>query len=134
MKIDDQPCFLYACALVKMLLREAGSAELGRFLAGKEPHYTTSLCFGEALGVLKRKWTHKEISQEEYMNAAHILRAWITSHVINLLPIDITDLSTFFEAADLSRRYAPEQSRLRWLRWGGNARKTLAHSSGDNLL
>src|SRR5713101_7436491 len=55
MEIKNQPCFLDASALVKMLLRESGSTRLADFLRGKEPYYTTSLCFGEGLGVLERK-------------------------------------------------------------------------------
>ncbi len=117
-----------------MLLRESGSAELADFLRGKEPYYTTSLCFGEALGVLKRKWRYKEISQNEYVNEAHMLRAWITGRVVKLLPIDITDLPTFYEAADLSRKYAIDLSdslQIVALKRSGLADAVLITTDGD---
>jgi hypothetical protein len=46
--------------------REAGSDRLNEFFIGHHPFYITSICFAEALGVLKRRMKKKRVSRDDY--------------------------------------------------------------------
>jgi len=50
--------FLDTSALVKLVVNEPDSDTLRRFVNAHSPRYTPSLCFAEALGVLKGKRFH----------------------------------------------------------------------------
>jgi predicted nucleic acid-binding protein len=96
--------FVDASALIKLFLEEKGSGELRQFVAQCGVIYTTALCFGEALGVLKRKrFVEKSLSQDQYIRVSNNLRAHVTSNVIKFVKGgDLNNLHIFFEAADLS--------------------------------
>lgn len=72
--------YLDASALVKLVIAEDHAEKL-RAYCGRALLATTSLCFGEALGVLKRKWkkgkSHERLSQEAYLAACEDLFARI---------------------------------------------------------
>jgi len=62
--------YLDASALVKLVVNE-GDGEAIRLLFRSRPSFcATSLCVMEALGVLKAKWCHGHITEEEYHAAA----------------------------------------------------------------
>lgn len=68
--------YLDASALVKLVIAE-DHAERLRAFCGRALLATTSLCFGEALGVLKGKWTHGRLTQEAYLAACEELFAHV---------------------------------------------------------
>jgi predicted nucleic acid-binding protein len=114
--------FLDASALVKVFIRERGSFQLRAVLAKEQPFYTTSLCFGEALGVMKRKRFLEKparLTQDEYENAINFLRSYVKDNVIKLddEPSNLTNFHVFSEAADLSRKYQVDISDALQLVW-----------------
>jgi len=71
--------YLDASALVKLYVVEPHSDVVRAFMnAHPKPFNTTSLCFAEALNVLKRKWLKKELTTDAYLKATHRLTvaAW----------------------------------------------------------
>lgn len=70
--------YLDASALVKLYVDEPQSDVVRAFVnAEPKPFQTTTLCFAEALNVLKRKWLNG-LSTQAYLNAVHhlIVDAW----------------------------------------------------------
>lgn len=69
--------YLDASAIVKLVLDETGSAELRQYF-DKESNFTvTSLCFAEALGVLKvKRFNQKSMTDEESLR--HATSSWRT--------------------------------------------------------
>ncbi len=66
--------YLDASALVKLVIdspeEKDGRESLRRYVYSNSSFYTTSLCFAEALGVIKVKyWNKKKISMEQYLYA-----------------------------------------------------------------
>ena len=80
--------YLDASALVKLVIAEDHAEKL-RAYCGRALLATTSLCFGEALGVLKGKWTHGRLTQEAYLAACEDLFARVRN---NSLEIEDTPL------------------------------------------
>ena len=80
--------YLDASALVKLVIAEDHAEKL-RAYCGRALLATTSLCFGEALGVLKSKWTHGRLTQESYLAACEDLFARVRN---NSLEIEDTPL------------------------------------------
>jgi predicted nucleic acid-binding protein len=66
---------LDASALVKFYINEEHSADVRAYLKGHPNWYTTPFCLFEALGVLKRKYNSKEITQDEYHKAGREMLA-----------------------------------------------------------
>ena len=64
--------YLDASAAVKLVLREPGFGNLRKYLHLRGSRMTT-LCFAEALGVLKRKWLHHQLSDEQYLGRCYLL-------------------------------------------------------------
>jgi len=104
--------FLDASALVKLVIQEDGSPALSEFIEKGGPFYTTLICFGEALGVLKRKRFAKNgvLTQEAYIATTNYLRSLFTSNVVHLEGPEITAHAVFFESADLSDKYGIDLS------------------------
>jgi predicted nucleic acid-binding protein len=101
--------YLDASAIVKLLIEEEGSKTL-RGYQGRDTGFlfhTTSLCFAEALGVLKVKhFYRKEISEEEYLTACDYLFAWAGGEtVLELEDVETKDRLVFTEAERLVKRY-----------------------------
>ena len=70
--------YLDASALVKILIDEGDSQPVRDFFNSNTNFCATSICFAEALGVLKGKWSHNRISDNEYFAATNslIIDAW----------------------------------------------------------
>jgi predicted nucleic acid-binding protein len=75
--------YLDASALVKLVVAEDRAEKL-RAYCGRALLATTTLCFGEALGVLKAKWTHKHITQEMYLAACEELFAHVRNGTLEI--------------------------------------------------
>ena len=78
-----QTHYLDASAIVKLVIAEDHSEKL-RAYCGRALLATTALCFGEALGVLKAKWTHKYLSHEQYLAACEELFAHVRNGTLEI--------------------------------------------------
>ena len=65
--------YLDASAIVKLFVNEDGSEKLKEYFSKYSSFNTTSLCFAEALSVLKRKNRKKLLTEEAYFKAAEEL-------------------------------------------------------------
>lgn len=101
--------YLDASAIVKLLIKEEGSEAL-RSYYGRDIGFlfhATSLCFAEALAVLKVKhFYRKEISEDEYLAACDQLFAWAGDDTeLELEDVEIKDRLVFTEAERLVKKY-----------------------------
>lgn len=103
--------YLDASALVKLAIAEDHSEKL-RAYCSRALLATTSLCFGEALGVLKGKWTHGRITQEAYLAACEELFAHVRNESLQiedtpLLSGDPQELRANYERVEnLARKHS----------------------------
>jgi predicted nucleic acid-binding protein len=65
--------YLDASALVKLVVDEGDHELLRAFFAANTNFAATSLCIAEALGVMKAKWAHKRLAQDQYLAATRTL-------------------------------------------------------------
>jgi len=100
--------WLDASALVKLFLNENGSETLREYFNSKSVFWTTSLCFAEVLGVLKRKYISKKenLAKEEYLAASGELVAHIRNGSISIEEVDITKLEIFNEVEKMVGNYS----------------------------
>jgi len=70
--------YLDASALVKLVVDESDSASVREFYNSNSNLHATSLCVTEALGVIKAKWAHRHITQDDYFKATRclIINSW----------------------------------------------------------
>ena len=73
--------------------------------------YTTPFCFYETLSVLKVKWLYrKEITKEEYTEAAFRLTAWYSSSTRFAQDIDLKEPTVFSRVRALAERHSLDLS------------------------
>ncbi|HMK74889.1 MAG TPA: type II toxin-antitoxin system VapC family toxin [Thermodesulfobacteriota bacterium] len=98
--------YLDASVLFKLAVKESGSEAIEKYMTGEPTgtFYATSLCFAEALGALKSRYSHKGIDQETYFKAGDILRGYIGDR-IELADMDISDSEIFWEVEKTAKRY-----------------------------
>ncbi len=98
--------YLDASAIVKLVLNEPGSLKLRQYF-GKESNFTaTSLCFAEALGVLKvKRFNQKCMTDEEYFSSCDELMAYVAYGNIEIEDIEVKDRSMFDEVEKLTRKH-----------------------------
>jgi predicted nucleic acid-binding protein len=98
--------YLDASVLVKLVVKEAGSEAIEKYMAAESEStfYTTSLCFAEALGALKSRYAHKEIDQATYSKAGEILKGYIGDR-IGLVDVDISESEVFWEVEKIAKLY-----------------------------
>lgn len=98
--------YLDASAIVKLLLNEPGSTELRQYF-GRESNFTaTSICFAEALGVLKvKRFNQSSMTDEEYFSACEELMAYVADGNIEIEDIELMDRSVFNEVEKLTRTH-----------------------------
>jgi predicted nucleic acid-binding protein len=98
--------YLDASAAVKLVIDEPGSEHIRKYFDSNfSDFYMTSLCFTEALGVLKRKMERKLISRDTYFDACFDLISHFQDENIRLddaLKMGLEDLS---EVENVARRY-----------------------------
>jgi len=70
--------YLDASALVKLVVDEGDHTHVRTFFHSTTNFAATSLCLAEALGVVKAKWAHGRISEEQYFTATRslVINAW----------------------------------------------------------
>ena len=103
--------YLDASAMVKLFVDEEGSQALRSYFAreSESEFYATSLCFAEALGVLKvKRFYRKEISDEDYLTACDQLLAYAADEIIELEDVKIKDRLVFIEVERLVSKYQPK--------------------------
>lgn len=120
---------LDASVLVKLVVDEEKSACVRKYYHSQSIFWTTSVCFAEALGALKRKWSNKPkqtgckmigwfqlpqkinicaknvISTEEYYRASEELTSLLRNNSIVLEEVLFTDTNIYNETEILSRKY-----------------------------
>src|SRR5882724_494634 len=99
--------YLDTSVIVKLLVRELGTEPIKSYMKAEftSTFYATSLCFAEALGVLKSKYLRKEIDEETYFTAGAIVSGYISGDGdIELVDVDISDSAVFGEVEDVGRR------------------------------
>ena len=98
--------YLDASAIVKLFIEEEGRNALRTYFGKESSFFTTSLCFAEALGVLKvKRYYKKEISDEEYFCACDILLAFAADQTIEVEDIELKDRLVFVEVENLVKKY-----------------------------
>ena len=97
--------YLDASAIVKLFVQEEGSDKLREYFSKHSVFHATSLCFAEALGVLKAKNLRKLISQEAYLSAAEELCISAFGCTIEIDEISITTPQVFNESEKMARKY-----------------------------
>ena len=97
--------YLDASVLFKLAVKESGSEAIEKYMAAEHTStfYATSLCFAEALGALKSRYSHKGIDQETYFRAGDILRGYVGDR-IELADMDISDSEIFWEVEKTAKR------------------------------
>ncbi|MCI0400812.1 MAG: type II toxin-antitoxin system VapC family toxin [Gammaproteobacteria bacterium] len=102
--------YLDASAIVKLILSETGTAELKQYFDQESNFTATSLCFAEALGVLKMKhFNQKCITDEEYFSGCDELMAYVAEDSIEIEDVEIKDRSVFDEVERLVRKHNEEK-------------------------
>jgi predicted nucleic acid-binding protein len=99
--------YLDASAAVKLVLDEPGSDNLRNYFDEHSGFQITSLCFSEALSVLKSKWQRKRISMKDYFDKCYLLLAYVRGKPksIHVDDIQLSDLSVFTETEQIAKRY-----------------------------
>jgi predicted nucleic acid-binding protein len=99
-----------ASAAVKLVVTEpTGSGNVRAHFAEHHRFYMTSLCFAEALGVLKRKMLRDQLIKDAYFSACYVLIAYLRSGRICLEETP-TNPEIFMQAEDLARQYGLDLS------------------------
>ena len=98
--------YLDASAIVKLFIDEVGSDTLRRYF-NEESHFsTTSICFAEALGVLKAmRFYRKEIIDEQYFCACEDLLGHASDNTIKIEDVEIKDINVFVKVENLVRKH-----------------------------
>jgi predicted nucleic acid-binding protein len=140
-----RPYYLDASALVKLVAEEQGSGELRHFFEEQSTMLTTSLCVGEALGVLKGKHLHKSPpDQEAYFTACYqlIVYVYYPQPRIQLEDLPLGDFSVLREAEEMTKLYPIDLSDAlqlvtlksgRFRSFAGPSRPMLVTGDGDLL-
>src|SRR5215813_3953019 len=108
--------YLDASVLVKLVVEEDGSNVVEEYMRRNytAAFKTTSLCFAEALGVLKSKYVNRRrtdhIDEDTYLTAADELRAYVKNDPIELVDVGINDSAVFSEVEEIARRYSLDVS------------------------
>jgi predicted nucleic acid-binding protein len=101
--------YLDASAAVKLVVQEPGFENLQNYLnppsGPRGGLHITSLCFAEALGVLKRKWQRGHLSDKEYHGKCFLLVTYCSRRRITLEDTGLEDLSTFLKATKLASKH-----------------------------
>jgi len=99
---------LDASALVKLFINEDGSEALKDYFGSRSVFWTTSLCFAEVLGVLKRKYlsNKEDLTKEEYLVASEDMVSHIRNGSISIEEVDITQFVIFNEVEKIVEKYS----------------------------
>jgi len=103
--------YIDASAIVKLLVNEPCSNTMQSYFDRWSNFYTTSICFAEALGVLKAKcFYRKEIERETYFDACDHLMSLVSENDLSIDEISISDIKVFAEVERLCNKYSIDVS------------------------
>jgi predicted nucleic acid-binding protein len=98
--------YLDTSAIVKLLVSEPYSRRIKSYFNCHTNFYTTSICFAEALGVLKVKYFyHSIINKETYYASCNYLTVLVKQHLV-IDDIEISDSKVFNEVEQLADKYS----------------------------
>jgi predicted nucleic acid-binding protein len=99
--------YLDASAIVKLFVDEVGSDALRMYFNNESHFFTTSICFAEALGVLKsmRFYRKMPITDEQYFCACEELLAYASDNTIKIEDVEIKDSMVFVKVENLVRKH-----------------------------
>ena len=80
--------FFDASALVKLLVNEPGSARVQELFNEAGMVSSSWVVIAEALGVLKRKWSKKQLSESRYTATVHVFFAYIREQRIVAIDLE----------------------------------------------
>ena len=84
----ESPTYFFdTSAIVKLFLNEPGSATAYQIFSTSKPIYTSWVLVAEALGVLKRAWLEKRISDGQYQGDVLMLFAHIREGGLQLIDV-----------------------------------------------
>ena len=97
--------YLDSSAIVKIFIDEGDSLPIRNFYNSNCNFCATSLCVFEALGVLKGKWQHNRISDQQYFEATKklIIDAW--GKKIEIDDVGIINPQVQVEVEKISKKY-----------------------------
>ena len=96
--------YLDASALVMLHVDEGDCSHLRAFCNGATNLQTVQICLVEALGALKRKWRHNQITLDDYYRETHSLIARGRYQIYPTEP-ELTDLSVQPAVEALARKH-----------------------------
>ena len=98
--------YLDTSALIKLLVDEPDGSQLKEYFERNNGFYVTSLCFAEALGVLKVKHFYREeITQKGYLNRSYLLTVLIRNRRVELDEVLLADPAIFAAVEEVIRKY-----------------------------
>lgn len=97
--------YLDASVIVKLFVEEDKAKRIRDYYYENSNFYTTSLCFAEALGVLKKKKMGGLLSKQEYMSASQDLCISIFGCSIDIDDISIATPQAFKEAERIATEH-----------------------------
>ncbi|TAK03091.1 PIN domain-containing protein [bacterium] len=103
--------YLDASAIIKVLVEEPDSSLVAEYFKGPHTFCMTSLCFAEALGVLKAKYfRHHHITEKGYLNRSYLLTVWVRDLRIKLDEVPLTEPKVFEEVEAIVKKYQIDTS------------------------
>jgi predicted nucleic acid-binding protein len=98
--------YLDASALVKLIVDEPNNSRLKEYFNKSHVFRMTSLCFAEALGVLKVKYLYrKEITEKGYLRRSYLLTVYLREGRIKLDEVPLTDATTFDDVEEIVKKH-----------------------------
>ncbi len=92
-------------AMIKLVLNEVGSSELKTYISKNSTFWTTSVCFGEALGILKVEHFHrKNISKKKYLASVEVLVSYLKQK-ISIQEVNIADRQIYSKIEDTVKKH-----------------------------
>ena len=103
--------YLDASAIIKVLVEEPDSSLVAAYFKGSHSFYMTSLCFAEALGVLKAKYfRYRDITEKGYLNWSYRLTVLVRDGRIKLDEVPLTEPKVFEEVEAIVKKYQIDTS------------------------
>lgn len=103
--------YLDTSAIIKILIDEPESSLIAEYFKGPHLFYMTSLCFAEALGVLKAKYfRHHHITEKGYLNRSYRLMVLVRDRRIKLDEVSLAQPKEFEEVEAIVRKYQIDTS------------------------
>lgn len=97
------PNYLDTSALIKLFVDEDGSDRIRTYFGTQTVFFTSSLCFGETLGVLKAKNLRGEIGDNAYYHFCFEFMVHVSQGLIKVEDVGITKWEIFSEVQSVAK-------------------------------